>query len=105
VTVAGFISSQRTDHDVAHAVTCRALGLSESWFYKWRDRAPTARERRRAELADAIRQVFDDSGGTYARRGWRWICGAAGWQVNVNTVAVLMAGLGLAGGGRAGGAA
>lgn len=41
MSVAGFISSQRTDHNVPHAVSRRALGVSESWFYKWRDRPPT----------------------------------------------------------------
>jgi hypothetical protein len=30
VSVAAFISSQRTVHNVPHAVTCRALGLSQS---------------------------------------------------------------------------
>jgi putative transposase len=63
--VAAFISSQRTEHGVPHAVTCRALGLSESWFYKWRDRRPTPRQRRRADLAVKIREIFDASGGTY----------------------------------------
>jgi putative transposase len=53
-----------------YTVPCRALALSESWFYKWRDRAPTPRQARRAELADAIRKVFDDSGGTY---GSPWV--------------------------------
>jgi hypothetical protein len=43
VTVASFIASQRTDHGVPHAVACRALDVSESWFYKWHDRPPTAR--------------------------------------------------------------
>jgi putative transposase len=43
VSVAAFIASQRTDHDVPHAVACQALGMSESWFYEWRDRAPTPR--------------------------------------------------------------
>ena len=97
MTVAGFISSQRTDHAVPHAVTCRALGLSESWFYKWRNRKPTGRQRRRAELADAIRAVFDASGGTYGSPRVALELWAAGWQVSVNTVAKLMADLGLAG--------
>lgn len=38
-----------------------ALGLCESWFYKWRDRQPPARQQRRAELAVKIREVFDAS--------------------------------------------
>jgi putative transposase len=48
VSVAAFIASQRTEHDVPDALACRALDVSESWFYKWQDRSPTARQRRRA---------------------------------------------------------
>jgi transposase InsO family protein len=95
--VAAFISSQRTEHAVPHAVTCRALGLSESWYYKWRDRKPTARQQRRAELAVKIREIFDASGGTYGSPRVTLELWAAGWQVGENTVAALMAQLGLAG--------
>ena len=95
--MAAFISSQRTEHDVPHAATCRALGLSESWFYKWRDRQPTPRQRQRAELAVKIREIFDASGGTYGSPRVTLELHAAGWQVGENTVAALMAQLGLAG--------
>ena len=37
MSVASFVAAQRTEHDVPHALTCRALELSESWFYKWRE--------------------------------------------------------------------
>ncbi len=37
MTVPSFIASQRTDHGVPHALSCRALQVSESWFYTWRD--------------------------------------------------------------------
>jgi len=97
VSVAAFISSQRTVHNVPHAVSCRAVGLSESWFYKWRDRPPTPRQVRRAELADAIRKIFDASGGTYGSPRVTLDLWAAGWRVGENTVAKLMADLGLAG--------
>ena len=70
-----------------HAVTCRALGLSESWFYKWRDRKPTPRQQRRAELAVKIREIFDASGGTYGSPRVTLDLHAAGWQVGENTVA------------------
>ena len=30
--------------------------LSESWFYKWRDRAPTRRQQRRADLDAAVKR-------------------------------------------------
>ena len=95
--MAAFISSQRTEHSVPHAVTCRALGLSESWFYKWRDRRPTPRQQRRAELAAKIREIFDASGGTYGSPRVTLDLQAVGWQVGENTVAALMAELGLAG--------
>ena len=44
MSVASFIASQRTEHGVPHAMCCRWLGVSESWFYKWHDRPPTARQ-------------------------------------------------------------
>src|SRR5688572_11419965 len=62
--VVSFIASQRTDHRVPHAVCCRWLGVSESWFYRWHHRPPTARQQRRAELDAAVKASFDDSGGT-----------------------------------------
>mgnify|MGYP001067363457 CR=1 FL=1 len=97
MSVAAFIGSQRAEHGVPHAVTCRALGLSESWFYKWRDRPPTPRQVRRAELAEQIRVFFDASGGTYGSPRITLDLWAAGYQVSENTVAKLMAQLGLAG--------
>ena len=64
MSVARFIAAQRTDHRVPHA-DLRELGVSVSWFYKWVDRRPTARQRRRAELDAMVRESFDDSGRTY----------------------------------------
>lgn len=78
-------------------MACRALEVSQSWFYKWRDRPPTPRQQRRAELAEAIRVAFDASGGTYGSPRVTLDLWAAGWQVSENTVAKLMAELGLAG--------
>lgn len=97
MSVAAFIGSQRTEHGVPHAVSCRALGVSQSWFYKWRDRPPTPRRRRRTELAEKIRELFDASGGTYGSPRITLDLWAAGWRVSENTVAKLMAELGLAG--------
>jgi putative transposase len=65
VSVASFVAAQRTEHGVPHALTCRALDLSESWFYKWRNRGPTPRQQRRAALDVAVKRCFDASGGTY----------------------------------------
>jgi putative transposase len=95
VSVAAFIASQRTEHNVPHAVACRALGVSESWFYKWRDRRPTPRQDRRARLAAAVRRGFDASGGTYGSPRVGDELREQGWRVSDNTVAELMAELGL----------
>ncbi len=65
MSLASHIASQRTDHGVPQAVTCRALGVSESWFYKWRDRSPTSRQLRRQHIDGKVKKAFDDSGGTY----------------------------------------
>lgn len=100
MTVASFIAAQRTDHHVPHALSCRALDVPGSTFYKWRDRHPTARERRRAELDAAVKASFDDSGGTPRTYGsprvWEDLT-EAGWHVSKKTVAASMARQGLAG--------
>ncbi len=65
MTVASFIAAQRTDHGVSHAAACRALGMAESTFYKWRDKPPTPTELRRADIDARVKKSFDDSEGTY----------------------------------------
>jgi transposase InsO family protein len=99
VSVAGFIGDQRTEHGVPHAVTCRALEVSESWFYKWRRRPqePTKREVRRTVLAERITVLFEKSKRTYGSPRITLDLWAEGWQVSKNTVAQIMAELGLEG--------
>ncbi|WP_406190415.1 IS3 family transposase [Streptomyces sp. NBC_01017] len=95
--LAAFIGSQRAEHKIPHRLTCRILGVSESWFYKWRDKPATTRESRRQRLADEIERIFEGSGGTYGSpKIWITLV-RAGWKVSVNTVAKVMAELGLAG--------
>lgn len=98
MSVASFIASQRTDHGVPHAKCCRWLGVSESWFYKWNDRPPTPRELRRAELDAAVKESFDNSGGTPHTYGSPRVFEdliAGGWRVSKKTVAASMARQGL----------
>ncbi len=95
MSVASFVAAQRANHGVAHAFTCRVLEISESWFYKWRDRPPTPRQQRRTQLVAAVRQVFDDSGGTYGSPRVTEDLWEAGWRVSENTVAKVMAAEGL----------
>ena len=98
--VASFIAAQRADHRVPHAKCCRWLGVSQSWFYKWRDRPPTPRQERRVELDAAVKASFDDSGGTPGTYGSPRVFDdliEAGWKLSVNTVAASMARQGLQG--------
>ena len=100
MTMASFVAAQRTEHDIPHAVACRALDVPASTFYKWRGRPPTARQQRRARLDEAVKRSFDDSGGTPGTYGsprvWEDLV-EAGWKVSVNTVAASMARQGLQG--------
>ena len=64
MSVSAHIAAQRTDHGVPHAVSCRALGVAASTFYKWRCRPPTPAKRRRAELDVEVRACSYASYGT-----------------------------------------
>jgi transposase InsO family protein len=94
--VAGFIAAQRERHGVPQAVSCRALGLSQSWFYKWKggQLPPRAarRERLKAEIARLFRQRAGRDGSPRITAALR----EAGWRVSENTVAGLMREQGLA---------
>jgi hypothetical protein len=100
LTVAAFVAAQRTDHGVPHVVSCRVVAISESWFYKWRDRPPTARPARRGRLDAAVRASFDDSGGTPGTYGSPRVGEdliEAGGSVSKKSVAASMAGQGVQG--------
>ena len=51
------MDSLRGDHAVDKM--CRWLGVSRSGYYKWRSRVPSAQERRRASIRDAVILTFD----------------------------------------------
>ena len=55
----------RTELKIPYAVSCRALDMSQSWFYKHKDRTPTATVARRAALDVAIEAVFGEQDGEY----------------------------------------
>jgi putative transposase len=97
VSLAAFIADQRTSHHVPHAVACRALEVSESWFYKWqqRPRRPTPGEQRRAELDAAVAEAFEASQGLHGSPRILIDLREAGWTVSEKTVAKSMARQGL----------
>ena len=94
--MAAFIAAQRADHGVPQAVSCQALGVSQAWFYKWRHGDGSPRRARRDRLKAEIRRLF---GAHQGKRGSPMITAdltEAGWTVSKNTVAALMAEMGLA---------
>ncbi len=95
MTLAQFVASQRTDHGIPHAVACRALGVGESWFYRWRHGPPSGIEARRADLDEAVKRCFDDSDGTYGSPRVRVQLRRAGRAVSKKSVEASMARQGL----------
>jgi putative transposase len=92
--VAAFIAAQRDARRIPHGVSCRALGVSQSWFYKWRHHARAGtlppRAARRARLAAEVKRLFESYEG---KRGSPVVTADlqdAGWRVSENTVAALM---------------
>src|SRR5689334_19950919 len=96
VAVAGFIAAQRAAHGVPHAVSCRALGVSQSWFYKWEDGQLPARAARRERLKAEIARRFSEREGKDGSPRITAALREAGWRVSENTVAGLMREQGLA---------
>jgi putative transposase len=89
--VAGFIAAQRAQHQVPQAVSCRALGVSPSWFYKWREGEVSVRRVRRRALAELVVTLFRRHRGTYGAPRLTAELRDMGWRVSQNTVARLMA--------------
>ena len=94
--MAAFIAAQRAGHGIPHAVACRALGVSESWFYKWKDGDRSARRARRDRLKAEIARLFARRKGKDGSPRITAALREAGWTVSENTVAGLMAEMGLA---------
>ena len=95
VAVAGFIAAQRAEHQIPQATGCRALGVSPAWFYKWRHGDPSPQHARREQLKTAIRRLFAKHRGTYGSPRIAADLREEGWRVSENTVAAVMAELGL----------
>jgi putative transposase len=97
--VIALVETQRTVHQVPVATSCRALGVSLSWFYKHRGRPRTRREECREALDGAIERVFAANDGEYGSPRVRAELAEENpeiWgRLSVNTVAQRMKVLGL----------
>jgi len=87
VSVARFVADQRTLYRVPVAFTCALLGVSVSWFYKWRDRAPTKTEKRRARLDAAVARAFTAARGLHGSPRLLNDLREKGWKVSEKTIA------------------
>jgi putative transposase len=94
--VAALIAAQREEHQIPHTLACRALGVSQSWFYKWQGAALPPRVQRRDRLKAEVARLFGVHQGKYGSPRIAADLREAGWQVSENTVAALMHELGLA---------
>jgi putative transposase len=94
--VAAFIAAQGADHGIPAAACCRALGVPRSWYYKWKDGDRSARRARRDRLKAEIARLFALHEGKYGSPRITDDLRDEGWRVSENTVAGLMAEMGLA---------
>ncbi len=94
--MAAFIAAQRELHGIPHAVACRALGVSQAWFYKWAGGELPPRAARRERLKAEVARLFGLHEGKYGSPRITADLKDAGWKVSQNTVAKLMREQGLA---------
>ena len=94
--MAALIATQRVGHGIPQAVACRALGVSRSWFYKHQGGALPPRAARRERLKAEVRRLFAGHGGKRGSPVITLDLKDAGWKVSKNTVAAVMAEMGLA---------
>ena len=94
--MAALIAARRAKDGIPYAVSCRALGVSRSWFYKWKAGRLAPRAARRQRLKAEVARLFAVHQGKYGSPRIAADLREAGWRVSENTVAALMRELGLA---------
>ncbi len=77
------------------SLMCRWSRVSKSGYYSWRDRPQSQTAIRREELAILIKDVFEDSDGTYGYRRVQAYLEKRGVRVDGATVRSIMRDLGL----------
>jgi putative transposase len=84
VSLAGFIAAQRAEHAIPYASSCRAVGVSQAWFYKWVHGDVSLRRARREALAAQIRYLFTKHKRRYGSPRITADLQALGWRVSKN---------------------
>jgi hypothetical protein len=93
--VAALIATRRAD-GIPCAVSCRALGISRSWFYKHKNGQLPPRAQRRERLKAEVARLLALHEGKYGSPRITADLREAGWRISENTVAALMREQGLA---------
>ena len=88
--MAALIAARRAQDGIPYAVSCRALGVSRSWFYKWKGGRLPPRAARRQRLKAEVARLFGAHEGTYGSPRITADLRDTGWRVSENTVAALM---------------
>ena len=88
--MAALIAARRAQDGIPYAVSCRALGVSRAWFYKWKDGRLPPRAARRERLKAEVARLFGLHEGKYGSPRITADLKDAGWRVSENTVAALM---------------
>jgi len=88
--VAALIAARRAGDGIPYAVSCRALGVSRAWFYKWKGGQLPPRAARRERLKGEVARLFGLHEGKYGSPRITADLKDAGWRVSENTVAALM---------------
>jgi transposase InsO family protein len=83
-----FIQERCKEFEVT--MMCQMLEVSRGGYYAWLDRPPCARQQRRSELIEQIRQAHDDSRGSYGSPRITVDLNDKGITVCENTVAKYM---------------
>ena len=74
---------------------CRWSSVSRSGYYSWRDRPQSQTAIRREELAILIKDIFEDSDGTYGYRRIQGVLERRGVRADGATIRSIMRDLGL----------
>lgn len=89
--MAAFIAAQRAQFGIPYATSCRALGVSQAWLYKWLHGDTSLRRARRQALTTLVITLFRRHRGRYGSPRITDDLRELGWKVSVNTVAQIMA--------------
>ncbi|MGB6457946.1 MAG: IS3 family transposase [Streptosporangiaceae bacterium] len=90
VAVAAFIAAQREQHQIPQSLSCRALGVSQSWFYKWRSGSLPSWAASWERLTAEVARLFALHDGKYGAPRITADLREVGWRVSEKTAAAVM---------------